>query len=205
MQGAVCSPLSLRDAERRGERRVVTDESADHPPADAAAQSDFVGLFSRHQRRLYLFILAQIPYPSEAEEILQETNVVIWRKADQFQLGTNFFAWAAQIATFEIMKYRSRRKRDRLQFSDEFLQEVAAETLQQSDALEHRRTALIECIQKLRPSDRELIQQRYAPGETGKNLAEAVGRPANSVYQSLGRIRRTLWECIQRRLAVESP
>ncbi len=183
----------------------MTDDSTDQPTADAAAQSDFVSLFSRHQRRLYLFILAQIPYPSEAEEILQETNVVIWRKSAQFQLGTNFFAWAAQIATFEIMKYRSRRKRDRLQFSDEFLQEVAAETLQQSDALEHRRTALIECIQKLRPSDRELIQQRYAPGETGKNLAEAVGRPANSVYQSLGRIRRTLWECIQRRLAVESP
>jgi RNA polymerase sigma-70 factor (ECF subfamily) len=45
---------------------------------------------------------------------------------------------------------------------------------------------------------------RYAPGETGKNLAEQIGRPSNSVYQSLGRIRRTLMECIQRRLAAEA-
>jgi RNA polymerase sigma-70 factor (ECF subfamily) len=63
---------------------------------------------------------------------------------------------------------------------------------------------LLQCLQKLKARDRELIQQRYAPGESGKHLAGALGRPANSVYQSLGRIRRTLWECIQRRLSAES-
>ncbi len=113
-------------------------------------------------------------------------------------------AWASQVANFEIMKYRSRRKREKLQFSDEFLEQVASEAVSRADELELRRAALTKCIEKLRPHDRELIQQRYAPGETGKNLAEVIHRPANSVYQSLGRIRRTLWECIQRQLAVEN-
>lgn len=174
------------------------------PPSGELPTDDFVSLFSRHQRRLFLYILTQVPHPVDAEEILQETSVVIWRKASQFQPGTNFFAWASQVANFEVMKYRSRRKRDKLQFSDEFLEQVASEAVTRADELEIRRSALMTCIEKLRPQDRELIQQRYAPGETGKNLAESMHRPANSVYQSLGRIRRALMECIQRQLAVES-
>ena len=167
----------------------------------AAPSAEFVQLFTHHQRRLFLYILSQIPNPIEAEEVQQETNVVIWSKFAQFRPGTNFLAWVSQIANFEVMKFRSRRKRDRMQFSDEFLETVSREALERSDELEERRNALVECLEKLRPRDRELIEQRYAPGEKGKHLAEQIGRPANSVYQSLGRIRRSLMECIQRRLS----
>lgn len=169
--------------------------------APAAPSADFVQLFTHHQRRLFLYILSQVPNPIEAEEVQQETNVVIWSKFAQFRPGTNFLAWVSQIANFEVMKYRSRKKRDRMQFSDEFLETVSRDALERSDELEDRRNALTECLEKLRPRDRELIEQRYAPGEKGKHLAEQIGRPANSVYQSLGRIRRSLMECIQRRLS----
>lgn len=166
-----------------------------------AASAEFVQLFTLHQRRLFLYILSQVPNPIEAEEVLQEANVVIWSKSAQFRPGTNFLAWVSQIANFEVMKYRSRRRRDRRQFSDEFLETVSRDALERSDELEDRRRALVECMEKLRPRDRELIQQRYAPGERGKHVAEQMGRPVNSVYQSLGRIRRALLECIQRRLS----
>jgi len=46
-----------------------------------------------------------------------------------------------------------------------------------------------------------LIQARYAPGENGLKVAEKLGRPTNSVYQSIGRIRKTLFDCVNRRLA----
>lgn len=185
-------------AERFG---VNETEANSAPQAAAAPSAEFVQLFTHHQRRLFLYILSQVPNPIEAEEVQQETNVVIWSKFTQFRPGTNFLAWVSQIANFEVMKYRSRRKRDRMQFSDEFLETVSREALERSDELEDRRNALIECLEKLRPRDRELIEQRYAPGEKGKHLAEQIGRPANSVYQSLGRIRRSLMECIQRRLS----
>ncbi len=183
---------------------MTEDVAPNETPAGIAPTDDFVSLFSRYQRRLFLYILTQVPNPVDAEEILQETSVVIWRKATQFQPGTNFFAWVSQVANFEVMKFRSRRKREKLQFSDEFLEQVASEAVTRADELEIRRSALMTCIEKLRPQDRELVQQRYAPGETGKNLADSMHRPANSVYQSLGRIRRALMECIQRQLAVES-
>lgn len=170
------------------------------PPSD-----EFVQLFTRNQRRLYLFILSQLASTQDAEEVLQDTNLIIWSKYHQFEINTNFFAWCAQIATYEILKFRQRRQREKLRFSDEFVQAVADEVLERADELELRRSALETCLTKLRPSDRNLIKQRYQPGERGKNLAEELGRPANSVYQSLGRIRRTLLECINRTLsAVEA-
>ena len=173
------------------------------PRLEISPSGEFVQLFTHHQRRLFLYILSQVASPVEAEEILQETNVVIWTKSSRFQPGTNFLAWVSQIANFEVMKYRTRKKREKLVFSDEFLQSVAQTSLEQSEELEMRRAALNDCLNKLRPKDRELIQQRYAPGERGKHLAEQIGRPANSVYQSLGRIRRTLLECIQQRMTAE--
>ena len=127
--------------------------------------------------------------------------MIIWRKCRQFELGTNFFAWASRIASYEILKYRERRRKDKLLFSDKFLEAVSREIVESETQLEERRKALELCLRKLRPEDRELIRQRYASGRNGKAVAQMLGRPANSVYQSLGRIRRVLLQCIKRRLA----
>jgi RNA polymerase sigma-70 factor, ECF subfamily len=88
--------------------------------------------------------------------------------------------------------------------SDSFLEVIAAEARDNADDLEDRRQALLLCLSRLAPADRELIRLRYAPTETGKGLAQKLGRPANSVYQSLSRVRRALLECVKRRLAAEA-
>ncbi len=167
-------------------------------PKDAAT---FVQLFTKAQRPLYLFLLGLTGRPQDAEELLQNTNLVIWSKSGQFDPGTNFFAWACQIARYEVLQYRQRFYRDRLKFSDEFIDVVAQETIIQNDELEPRRKALEVCLEKLPAKDRELISRRYQPGVSGKEVASGLGRPQNAVYQSLGRIRRVLLDCIQRRIA----
>jgi RNA polymerase sigma-70 factor (ECF subfamily) len=179
-------------------------QSADKAVTSTAPSEEFIHLFTRHQRQLYLLILAQLGKLQDAEEALQETNVVILSKHHQFVPGTNFFAWAAQIAHYEVLKSRQRKQRDRLRFSDEFVDAVANEMESQADSLELRREALQDCLGKLREKDRELIRNRYQPGASGRDEAQNLGRPANSLYQSIGRIRRTLFECIRRRMAAES-
>ena len=176
----------------------------DNEARSTAPSEEFIHLFTRHQRQLYLLILAQLGKLQDAEEALQETNVVILSKHHQFAPGTNFFAWAAQIAHYEVLKSRQRRQRDRLRFSDEFVDAVAREVEAQVDQIDLQREALQDCLGKLRDKDGELIRKRYQPGASGRDEAEALGRPANSLYQSIGRIRRTLYECIRRRMATES-
>ena len=173
-------------------------------PTSAPPDEEFVRLFTRHQRPLFLYLLARVPNPVEAEEILQETNIVIWRKFEQFVPGSNFLAWAMQIAKYEVLKYRERHQRDKLQFSEEAVSQLADEEAEDPAYWEARRQALAKCLGKLRAKDRELIERRYSPGQSGLGVAELMERPVNSVYQSLGRIRRTLLECIQRELAAEA-
>lgn len=175
--------------------------ASDSGTLPALPTDEFVQLFTRSQRSLYLHILALLPNPLDAEEVLQETNVIIWNKCHQFEMGTNFLAWARQIATYEVLRLREKKARDRHQFSEEFIHRIAEEVELEDPHLEARRRALMTCLGTLRPADRELIQYRYAEGQSGQSVAELLGRPANSVYQSLGRIRRALAECVKKRLA----
>jgi len=175
------------------------------PPTDVedgtGPDREFIQQFVKAQRRLYLYLLAQTADPNMAEEVLQNANVVILSKWKQFEAGTNFLAWVYRIASLELLKYRQGRRRARLMFDDEFIQSVAQTVQELDESSEPRRNALATCLQKLRPRDREMIQLRYQLGNNGQRLSEKLDRPINSIYQSLGRIRRTLFECIQREMA----
>ena len=86
---------------------------------------------------------------------------------------------------------------------------IAAEVAEHAELWEERRAALAVCLEKLGRKDRDLIRRRYAsPVDgtevAGKDVAADLGRPVNAVYQSLGRIRRTLAECVRRELAAVS-
>jgi DNA-directed RNA polymerase specialized sigma24 family protein len=54
------------------------DDTADSEKSLGPGQ-DFVRLFTQAQRSLYLFILPLVHSSADAEEVLQETNVVILR------------------------------------------------------------------------------------------------------------------------------
>ncbi len=179
------------------QHKPATVAKSNVPPSDK-----FIELFTRAQRKLYLFILAQVASAGDADEILQETNLVVWSKCSQFEENTNFFAWAATIANFEILRFRQRRQRDKLTFSQDFVEGVALDASRQIDQTDDRQLALEACLEQLSAEDLELIHKRYRPGESGRSVAKEIGRPENSVYQSLGRIRRFLQECIRRRMAM---
>ena len=93
----------------RGRWRWTTRVDAD--TAEVRRGEQFMALYSGHQRRLYLYTMTLLPASVDAEDVLQETNLVLWRKFDQYQPGTNFFAWACRITRYEVLKYRERRAR----------------------------------------------------------------------------------------------
>lgn len=161
----------------------------------------FAQLLATCQRKVFLYIMALVHNPTDAEEILQETNLVLWRKFDQYRAGTDFVQWACRVAYYEVLKYREKRAHKEHLFSSDLLERFADEVqqfLQQADA---RREALSGCIQKLRPQDQQLLWQRYQPQASTRSVAEALGRSVQGTRKSLHRIRMTLLECIRRSLA----
>jgi RNA polymerase sigma-70 factor (ECF subfamily) len=184
----------------------MTDRSSPtlHQPANSPADApgeDFVRLLTQSQRSLYLFILPLVGRPADAEEVLQETNVVIWSKWSQFDPGTNFLAWGRAIARLEVFRFRRNRHHRLTLLGDDIIELIADRSEAQANDTELRRDALARCIEKLRPKDRELIRQRYSGDVSGDEIADRLGRPANSVYQSIGRIRKTLLECVRRQMS----
>ena len=167
----------------------------------SAPSEDFVRLFTQSQRSLYLFVLPLVQTTADAEEVLQETNVVMLSKWTQFEPGTNFLAWCRAIARLEVFRFRRSRHHRLFLLGDDVVGLLADQMEEQPSDFELKRDALTECIGKLRSQDQELIRRRYSTGSSGDGVAQELGRPANSVYQSLGRIRRVLLECIRRRLA----
>ncbi len=179
-----------------------TRTSAPAPPglADSAA---FVREVTANQRRLYAFILSLVRRPSDADDVLQETNLVLWQKSAEFTPGTNFVAWAFQIARFQVMALRKRQKRTHESFNDELIDLLARDAESRVDDDEVRRSALRNCIQKLRPEHATLIAERYEPGACVNDMAERAGKSPKALSEQLARVRATLLKCVSRTLAAE--
>jgi RNA polymerase sigma-70 factor (ECF subfamily) len=171
---------------------------------DGRRIDEFVALLGRHQRQLYLYILSLMPRPADAEDVLQDTNVILWNKFDEYRPGTPFATWACQVARFKVLQHLQSSQRRPVLMDADLLSQLAEDTQQVSEELEVEQQQLEKCLDQLAAEDRLLILRRYASGQTGKSVAEYLGRPANSVYKSIARIRRQLLKCIRRDHAVHS-
>ena len=164
---------------------------------------EFVLLLVQHQREIRSFALTLIPNSHDAEEVVQEGSIVLWRKFGEFQRGTNFLAWALQVVRMVAHNYRRTKGRGRLMFASELMDSLADRRAMLCDDLLQRREALKLCRQKLRAIDDDLLNRYYTQRTTIHELADNLGRPANTVSKALIRIRHALWECIERRLRQE--
>lgn len=168
-----------------------------------AVPADFVTQITKCQRHLHAFILSMVWNPAEADDVLQETNLVLWEKVAEFDASRPFLPWAMRFAQFQAMAWlkRHHRQTQRFIFDDDLAKLLADEAAMDEPAFDARRVALASCFQKLRPEQRELIARRYEPEGSVNAMAEAAGTTAKAISDRLRRIRRSLLECIEKTLA----
>ncbi|MCH7750684.1 MAG: sigma-70 family RNA polymerase sigma factor [Planctomycetes bacterium] len=164
----------------------------------------FVELMTRYQGHLYGYALSLTADPEAANDLLQETNVVLWENWREFEPGTNFKAWSFRVAHFQFMALRQRRLRDRLYFGDGLVTAIAVEAKELDETYEQRVASLASCLEQLRPRWREIIRLRYSEGLAVQGMATKIGLSANAISQLLFRARRSLIECVKRAQAKES-
>jgi RNA polymerase sigma-70 factor (ECF subfamily) len=161
-----------------------------------ASVDRFMQLLVAHQSRLYQYVRMLMPRVQDAEDVLQQTFIVMWRKYDPAQPESSFYAWATRIAYLEVLKSRERNAREATILDSGVLERIVAEEEAEPEYLAELKSLLEACLDRLPPDDRELIERRYQPGMLVGALAAELGRPVNSVSKSLGRIRRALWKCV---------
>lgn len=179
----------------------MQSRSDSHNEADGRKR--LMSLMTRHQRQIFSYIFTLIPDRHAAEDLLQETCVVICEKFDDFAEGTDFVAWACQIAWWKIRESRLRFARSKVAFDQQTLESVARTAAELGGEMDQRHQALADCLKKLHPRDRELVLARYEPGAAVSDAARRSGRSLDAAYKALNRIRKLLFDCVSHRLAAE--
>jgi RNA polymerase sigma-70 factor, ECF subfamily len=175
------------------------------PPTVAGQDPErFVRLFIEEQRAILRYILAFVPDVDDANEILQDTAVDLWRKFDRYDPSFPFAPWACRFAFRCVLKHREKRVRRIKYLSTESLIRIAAERSEKDGILEDRRRALETCLQQLCEADRLVVEDRYSREMSVAQIAGVTGRNTAALYKALERIRRRLFECVNRRLRMGS-
>lgn len=168
----------------------------------ASRQDEFIELLTSHKHQIFNYIFCVLHSLADAEDVFQQTSIALWQNFAQFESNTDFGAWASKFARHRILNFLRSKRRERLFFSENLIEQLSDCPLDSNEAQVSRLRALGECRQRLADNDQKLISMCYG-GESICDVALEIGRPVQAVYKSLARIRRMLFDCIERRLARE--
>lgn len=164
----------------------------------------FVRLITENQSMLHAYIRSLLPDADRAGDVLQETNLVLWRRANEFAEGTNFAGWARKIAYYQVLACYRDKRREKLLFDAELVALLAEQSESQVTSYEMKQRLLQGCLAKLSDQSRDLVRRRYAPDGSVKVMAKNLKRTVGSISQALYRIRQLLEECVNQQLTRET-
>jgi RNA polymerase sigma-70 factor (ECF subfamily) len=170
--------------------------SIDHSSSD----EDFIRRFTSIQSDLRTFVVGMTPSRADADDVLQEVNLALWRKRDSYDRSRDFRHWAFAFAMTEIRSFRRDSARSRVWFNDEALESLAEAWPTGASENEEHRNALLSCLQKLGAVELQYVTQFYGKQLSIQDLAASYGRPLSTVYKVLARARKQLRDCVERSL-----
>lgn len=163
----------------------------------------FLQYYLRDQSHLFAFIRSLLPQFADAQDVFQRCSLTLWKQFDSFDQERLFLPWACQIAFNEVRNFRRVAGRDRLQFTDELIEQLAARRQESLADCSKRSSALRSCLAGLKASDRELIQAVYEHAKPIEEIATSTGKAMQTLYNRLSILRRALLACIEKKLAAE--
>jgi RNA polymerase sigma-70 factor (ECF subfamily) len=141
----------------------------------------FAALYRDFYPRLFEFVLRILGQPADVEETINDTMLVVWRKAEEFREQSKVSTWVFGIAYKKALKRLQANKR----VSGREIQcEVEpADYRDPADAIGQR--AVVErvraAVAKLPLAQRSIVQLAFFYGHSYQEIAEIVGCPVNTV------------------------
>ena len=164
---------------------------------------DFESLLEAHREPLRRFLFSLTASGAVAEDLVQETCVTLWKKRDQFEPGTNFKAWAFQVAFNMVRNHRRKMARAKeMTLPDEELLDVLRIDHEEAESRwETESRFLPDCLHRLSETQRDLIVRRYVGKVSVQELASEREMTPNAMSQLLFRIKQSLRKCVEKKLA----
>jgi len=171
-------------------------------------QQAFAVLVSRYQQFVFTIVLRYISNREEAEELAQDVFVKAYRYLADFKGQSRFSTWLYTLTQTTCLSFL-RKKPDRSTLlEEEQLVQVTDQQMHsvQDSAEKKEQTAMINtAINRLSPSDAQIIMLFYKAEQSLEEIAQILGIPANTVKVKLHRARQRLKEIMETHLAKELP
>lgn len=165
------------------------------PPTES-----FIRSLTESQNRLHGYIYSLLGNWHAADDVLQECNLVLWRKFSEFRADGDFLAWAFGIARFQVMAHlRDRHREEKRLLLPELVDLLHHELTQSAAHAEVRMGTLRQCLERLPPKSRSLIDLRYFRNLSMEEISGQIRFSLSATKVALLRVRRALKECMESR------
>jgi RNA polymerase sigma-70 factor (ECF subfamily) len=176
---------------------------SNHKNKNTSAQEDFLRVFLANEYEIFRYVAALVPPMADAQEIVQQTAVILWEKFDQYDATRPFAPWACRFALNIARQWMTRRQRWKALLNGGLAEELTLRRSQLRPEFDARLEYLDSCLHKLPENQRFLIDSYYFKKSGVETVANRSSQTVDAVYKALQRIRRQLRECVERSLQEE--
>src|SRR3954454_10368784 len=160
--------------------QATSDEMLLESIADGGRSAMHI-LYSRHNVRIYRFILRIVRDATMAEDLASQVFLDVWRTASRFEGRSLVSTWLLSIARFKALTALRQRRYEDIDQDD--VLEIADEADTPEASLDRSNTSAIlrACVAKLSPAHREIINLVYYHEKSVEEAGEIIGIPQSTV------------------------
>jgi RNA polymerase sigma-70 factor (ECF subfamily) len=176
--------------------QLASDEMLLESIADGGRAAMHI-LYSRHNARVYHFILCIVRDTTTAEDLASQVFLDVWRTAGKFEGRSQVSTWLLSIARFKALTALHRRRHKDI--AQEGGLEIADEADTPEASLDRSNTSAIlrACVAKLSPAHREIIDLVYYREKTVEEAGAIIGIPQSTVKTRMFYARKQLADMLR--------
>lgn len=182
---------------------TVKNEAALIKRLQAGDEPAFEAIFNKYSPKLYSVAQRILREPADAEEVIQEVFLTVFRKAETFQGHSQFSTWLYRLTVNEALgKIRRSKNKQKEVVYEEFLPKFADDghhavrpvidwsaTVEEEYAGKELRQLLAAALDRLKPLDKSVVVLSDVEGMSDKEIAEILNLTVSAVKTRLHRAR----------------
>ena len=165
--------------------------------AEINKNEPFMRLLVANQPKIYAAIRALGLSQHDAEDVLQDTATVLWRRFDEFEEGTHFDRWACKVARLQALSFRQGAQRSACVLDHQTMEVLASDADRIHSSLAAMHETLDDCLERLAEKDRRLVEERFLAGRTNAEIGHLLEKSESTISRALSRVYDRLLACIR--------
>lgn len=151
----------------------------------ATREPAFTELVKRYQQRLYWHIRRMVVSHDDADDVLQNVFIKVWRALGDFRGDANLYTWLYRVATNESLSFiEQQKRRSSVSYSD--MENGLADKLHAEQGFDERKIEwkLQQAIQSLPEKQKAVFNLRYYDEMPYEQMSQALDTSVGALKAS---------------------